>query len=142
MSAKSRARNRFESPDEPTMDPADQADLNESMDAFELADINPRAGISKWVGVMLNARDRAKQPDSANQIDQNTADVVGAQSAAGTPLSKRLDEPTPYERAILGGMARKPMYGGTVEPWRVDERRRRNRAARKARRTNRLAAQR
>jgi hypothetical protein len=118
------------------MDPADEADLNEAIEAFELADINPRGGISKWVGVMLNARDRAQEPDDECE---KTAENM-PESMPVKPRAPR--EATPFERALLGGMARKPMYGGTVEPWRVEERRRRNRAARRARRANRLAAKR
>lgn len=115
------------------MDPADQADLNDAVDAFDLAGINPRAGISKWVGAMLNARDRAQQECQSENAGENMPENMPAAAAA-------LREPTPFERAVLGGMARKPMYGGTVEPWRVDERRRRNRAARKSRRLNRSAS--
>lgn len=140
MSSKSRARNRFEPPAEPPMDPADQADLTEAVDAFELADINPRAGISKWVGVMLQARDRAQQErkPTVRYLDKDGNEIPGESPAEPAALR----EPTPYVRSLLGGMARKPMYGGTVEPWRVDDRRRRNRTARKTRRAQRLAAKR
>lgn len=140
MSAKSRARNRFEPAPEPAIDPADQEDMAEAMEAFELAGINPRAGISKWVGAALGARERA-------MTQQRGGVEVVTQDGTVFPFPlyeqpRALREPTPYERAILGGMAHQPMYGGTVEPWRVDERRRRNRAARKSRKRNRQAAKR
>lgn len=45
-------------------------------------------------------------------------------------------------RAMLVGLQRLPIYGGTVDPAVVAERRRRNKAARKSRRINRRAAQR
>jgi hypothetical protein len=41
---------------------------------------------------------------------------------------------------MLFALGNQPMYGGTVDPEVVRERRRRNKAARKARRRNRLAA--
>lgn len=47
-------------------------------------------------------------------------------------------EPTEYQRAILLGLQLKPhVYGGTVDPETVAARRRRNKTARKSRRTNR-----
>lgn len=49
---------------------------------------------------------------------------------------KSIAEPTSYEKAILFGLQFKPMYGGTVDPVVVAERRAKNRAARRARRGN------
>lgn len=51
-------------------------------------------------------------------------------------------EITEYERAILAGLQHKPVYQGTVDPVTVQERRARNRVARRSRRINRLAARR
>ena len=48
-------------------------------------------------------------------------------------------EPNGYERAILAGLQAKPTYQGTVDPVVVATRRRRNKAARRSRRINRLA---
>lgn len=133
MSAKSRGRHRLDPPAEPSVTAEEQQRLEDVVDAYELAEINPRGGIAKFVSAVFGARDRAQDPDDEPENPGGNM----PENIPATPAGLR--EPTPFGRAILGGMARKPMYGGTVEPWRVDERRRRNRAARKARRAQRLA---
>jgi hypothetical protein len=57
-----------------------------------------------------------------------------------TPKAEQ--EPTTYERAMLNALQFKPTYQGTVDPVTIADRRRRNRAARRSRRINRLAARR
>lgn len=136
MSAKSRGRHRLDPPAATSVTAEERQQLDDVVDAFELAEVNPRGGIGKFVSAVFSARDRAQQPD----VEPEDPAEHMPENMPATPQALR--EPTPFERAILGGMARKPMYGGTVEPWRVDERRRRNRAARKARRANRQAARR
>ena len=49
---------------------------------------------------------------------------------------------TAFERSILVGLQHKPVYQGTVDPVVVQQRRTRNRAGRRSRRINRLAAKR
>lgn len=88
------------------------------------------AGLSKLVGLILEDKERAENPAAPPTALDEPAGTIEAE-----PISVR--EPTAYERAILSGMGGKPMYAGTVEPWRVDQRRRRNKAARAARRINR-----
>lgn len=51
-------------------------------------------------------------------------------------------EPGKFAQAILLGLQHKPVCGGTVDPVVVAKRRAKNRAARRARRVNRLAAKR
>lgn len=48
------------------------------------------------------------------------------------------DQPTSYQLAILRGLQGKPVYGGTVDPVTVAERRAANRVSRRQRRINRL----
>jgi hypothetical protein len=90
------------------------------------------------VGLALDERERQLEPKTFGQY-------VGPDGAAfdiGSPAPepRGLREPTPYERSMLFALGNQPMYGGTVDPEVVRERRRRNKAARKARRRNRLAA--
>lgn len=51
-------------------------------------------------------------------------------------------EPGGFARAVLLGLQHKPVYQGTVDPAVVAGRRAKNRAARRARRINRLAVKR
>jgi hypothetical protein len=86
---------------------------------------NTRAGLRKLVGAALSDCDKPSEDDDAPvKLD----------------LAEPGREPTQYDLAALAGMARKPMYGGTVAPGTVDQRRRRNRAARQSRRINRKTA--
>lgn len=53
-------------------------------------------------------------------------------------MSETLSEINPYELMILRALQNRPLYQGTVDPVTVQERRVKNRAARKARRVMRL----
>lgn len=128
----SRSRRRDELPDPP--DPVEVGRHAAAAAAFEEA--GTRQGLSKWVGLMLDERKRQLEPESAPAATYVAPDG-GSFDLGGRPDTTR--EPTPYERSLLYAMGEKPMYGGTVDPVVVDERRRRNRAARKARRINRRA---
>lgn len=133
MSNRSRARQRVDPPEAP--DPAEVERGKAAAAAFEAA--GTKQGLSRWVGLMLAERKRQLEPD-AGMATVGDAVAAGEIDAATEPVGLR--EPTPYERAMLFAMGDKPMYGGTVEPWRRDQRRRRNKAARAARRINRRAA--
>lgn len=52
-------------------------------------------------------------------------------------IEKDYREPTRFEKAVLRGLQFKHVYGGTVPPAVVAERRARNRMARRSRRINR-----
>jgi hypothetical protein len=86
-----------------------------------------KAGLRKLVGMVLDARNK---PDPETDPDD---DPDPANDPRRGFVASPFREPTPYEMAILGAMKDKPMYGGTVEPWRVDERRARNKARRRTR---------
>lgn len=76
-----------------------------------------------------------RQPAAAEpqQIDPEIRDVI-----YGTGTRR---EPTNYDRAILRGLQQlRHVYQGTVDPAVVAHRRRRNKAARRSRRLNRLAS--
>lgn len=131
MSNKSRARGRAEPAPEPSPKIAEQnQQIGDVMEAMETVQTNPRAGIAQFVDAVFSARDRAEADAEPDPVEPD-------REVAADPDPLR--EPTPYERAVLSGMVNRPMYGGTVEPWRVDERRRKTRRARKARQRNRLA---
>lgn len=163
MSNKSRARGRLWD-DEPAaepepLDPDYQAQLDDvaaMADAFDKGDT--RTGISKWAGLVL--RDRAKAlatPDTAAEP------VAKVDTPAFDPDAKGLREPTAYEASVLEALGNRTtvidrssvgqppvevhianvsggMYGGTVEPWRIEQRRARNKAARLMRRRQRRLA--
>jgi hypothetical protein len=81
-----------------------------------------KAGLKKLVGMVLDARN-APDPKPDEPAEDQKPFVPG----------KPLREPTAYEMAILGGLHDKQVYQGTVEPWRVDGRRARNKARRRTR---------
>jgi hypothetical protein len=90
-----------------------------------------KAGLKKLVGLVMDGRNKP-DPDEATEGDK-----------AGDPkpfVAAPFREPTAYEMAILGGMKDKPMYGGTVEPWRVWHRRMRNKMRRRTRQQQRRKA--
>lgn len=60
-------------------------------------------------------------------------------SATVKAAAEAADAPGRYQRAILAGLQRRPLYAGTVPPAVVARRRRANKAARVARRANRGA---
>lgn len=128
MSSKSRAR-PAPAP-EPDVEPA-PGWRDRVRDAMETPG---RPGLSKLVGLILEDKERAEHPAAPP-----TALDPEPQAPVGSKISglESLREPTAYERAILSGMALRPMYGGTVDPETVRHRRRRNKAARIARRINR-----
>lgn len=73
------------------------------------------------------------QTMTVHDVEQPTRDALYS-----PPLRER--EPTQYELAILSGLQRLPhVYQGTVDPVTVAARRRRNKVARRSRRTNRRA---
>ncbi|WP_131810869.1 hypothetical protein [Mycobacterium intracellulare] len=72
-------------------------------------------------------------PPETQKIDAEIRDVI-----YGTGTRR---EPTNYDRAILRGLQQlRHVYQGTVDPAVVAHRRRRNKAARRSRRLNRLAS--
>lgn len=76
---------------------------------------------------------RAAARPEPEQIDAEIRDVI-----YGTGTRR---EPTNYDRAILRGLQQlRHVYQGTVDPAVVAHRRRRNKAARRSRRLNRLAS--
>lgn len=154
MSNKSRGRHRFNQPDTPPPDPKDEATAKAAAEAFETA--NTRAGLSKLVGLVMGDRDKQKaERGKPRQVDPNGPKVFD-------PDAKGLRAPTPFEMSVVSALGNhrtvtinRPngppghrvmtfplhqvsdaVYGGTVEPWRVEARRRRNKAARKARVNN------
>jgi hypothetical protein len=130
----SRSRRAAEPSEEP--DPAEVERREAAAAAFEGA--GTRQGLSRWVGLALDERKRQLAPGPVGQYvgpDGTAFDIGGP-----APEPRGLQEPTPYERSLLFALGNKPMYGGTVDPEVVRERRRRNKAARKARRRNRLVA--
>ncbi|GAB2906777.1 hypothetical protein GCM10027047_01250 [Rhodococcus aerolatus] len=62
-------------------------------------------------------------------------DATQQQDDLSRPAAVR--PPTAYERMILAGLQARQVYGGTVDPVTVAERRARNRVARASRRINR-----
>jgi hypothetical protein len=106
-------------------------------DAMETAG---RPGLEKLVGLILEDKERADHP--APPVDLDAEPSRWSSLADSEPAAVPFRDPTAYERAVLSAMGTRPMYGGTVEPWRVADRRRRNRAARAARRINRRKASR
>lgn len=137
------------------------ADVDAAFKAFDTGD--KKTGLAKLIGAVMKDRDRALAPDMPKGGGMVTiADGVAAgevtpeDAAAAAERVKGLREPTAYESAVLmalggrsvtidrsqiGGrpwvvpinLASGGVYGGTTEPWRVEERRRRNKAARRAR---------
>lgn len=109
--------------------PEPSAEDQEVADRLEDAMNTPgKAGLKKLVGMVIDARNKPDpKPEPADDGDRKPF-------VPGKPMR----EPTQYEMAILGGLHDKPVYQGTVEPWRVDERR----AQRKARRRTRQRQQR
>lgn len=69
-------------------------------------------------------------------------DSIREQIRAALTVGSEHREVTDYERAILAGLQSKQTYQGTVDRVVVAGRRCRNRAARRSRRINRLAAKR
>lgn len=152
MSNRSRGRHRFDVKPEEVVDPfvAEQsAEVDEAFEAFDTGD--NKTGLAKLVDVVLRDRDHAlakpdlimptpAEPDTtprpvdADAIREATAYELAVLQALGS-------RETTIDRSQLGGMpmvvpvaiASGGMYGGTVEPWRKEERRRRNKAARRAR---------
>lgn len=135
MSSKSRGRHRFdqEMSERDAAAEEQQSKWATMMDAFERA--NTRGGLRDLVGLVLKDREEELAPTPPAK-----ADPQGPRLHSGGPVR----EPTQYEQAILSGLARKAgwnqrggrgidPYGGTVEPWRIEQRRRRNKAARAAR---------
>ncbi|AYB69401.1 hypothetical protein SEA_GANCHO_59 [Mycobacterium phage Gancho] len=157
MSNKSRARGRVEAAfDEARAaeanapHPDDVADVTTMAEALETGDT--KSFVSKWAGLVLRDRDRAlANPEAAVGVEQTwpTAD----RPAKPEPVR----EPTPFEAAVLFALGNRtvvrptggapihlpvnvmsPIYGGTVEPETVAARRRRNKAARAARKGRRV----
>lgn len=133
MSSKSRGRHRFaQDAEREAAAEEKKSRWAEVSDAFERA--NTRSGLRDLVGLMLKDREEQLAPDKPEPA-----------KPAPDPQPRRGDvvrEPTQYERSILHALGSRHVYPGTVEPWRIEQRRRRNRAARAARRRNRLAARR
>lgn len=132
MSNRSRGRHRFEQ-SEP-VDPEETERIEQATKAFEQA--NTRKGLAKLVGMILDDRKSQLDDTRSNTYvapDGTQFDVGGPAREAHTGLA----EMTPYHKSIAAGMADRPMYGGTVESWRIAKRRARNRIARKSRRHNR-----
>lgn len=165
MSNRSRGRHRFDQEEKPEPDPvADEmaADVDEAFKAFDTGD--KKTGLEKLVGVVMKDRERAlAAPDkpelqmpAPKDDDRPTFD----------PDAKGLREPTAYELATLQALGNRTtvvhrpdapngtpkalefpvntlsggVYGGTVEPWRVEQRRQRNKAARAMRKRQRRLA--
>lgn len=146
MSNRSRGRLRpvYQGESEPLPE-EEQKQADEVMEAFEQA--NTRGGLRKLVGLMLDQREESLKPEEPEPVDPD--------GHRYTYPGNVVDEPTLYEKAILSGLAarqvgvvgrsvgqrrgepagytRIEMYGGTVDPVTVAERRRRNKAARAAR---------
>lgn len=162
MSNRSRGRHRFDQEDKPDPDPVGDemaADVDEAFKAFDTGD--KKTGLEKLIGVVMKDRERAlATPDKPELVMPAAPDT---EPRSFDPDAKGLREPTAYEQAVLlalgnrettidrsqvGGapmtvpvsVASGGMYGGTVEPWRVEQRRARNKAARKMRRRQRRLA--
>lgn len=132
MSAKSRGRHRFAQDSAEREAAAEEQDSKWAamMDAFGAA--NTRAGLRKLVGMVMDDREEQLKPEEPAKVDPD-----GPRLRPDVPFV----EPTQYQRAISVAVGKLPqVYGGTVEPWRVERRRRRNKAARATRRSQRKAA--
>jgi hypothetical protein len=129
MSNKSRGRHRFDVEPEPEPDPDEEQRIARLEDALETPG---RKGLEKLVGMVMDARNKP-EPKPAEPAERTELQL---------PARDALREPTAYESAILYGLRDKPVYQGTVEPWRVADRRRRNRSARRTRQQQRRRARR
>lgn len=140
MSNKSRARHVLYADDAPDPDEVAEAEaqtdrMSRVADAFATPG---RKGLDKLVRLVMDDRDEAlAKPD----VEEPTEGDKAVELVAGAPplYAPPVRQPTAYESAALMALGDNT-YAGTVEPWRVDARRRRNRAARKTRQRQRRRA--
>lgn len=162
MSNRSRARFRNEHTDAEPITPEQQADMDAALDAFETMEKDRSAGLSKWAGLVLRDREKAlATPETADPSPAEDPRRAARIAAERAEQAAGLREPTPYEAAILLALGNRTtlvdqsrhrhrpvevrievasggIYGGTVEYTRIQARRRRNKAARAARKGRRL----
>lgn len=163
MSNRSRGRHRFDVEPETPPDPDEverTEHLDAAFRAFDTGD--KKTGLAGLIDIVLRDREKALAPIMPKKSGMATVDDAVAagemtpEQAAVVRRRQPFRAPTPYESAMLSALGARettidrsqiggrPMvvpvniasggvYGGTVEPWRVDQRRRRNKAARRAR---------
>lgn len=140
MSNKSRARHVLYADDAPDPDEVAEAEaqtdrMSRVADAFATPG---RKGLDKLVALLMDdAPTRVGRACRGAEVVDN-ARKVGDGGMAGDPVRT----PTPYEAAMTTAIGGQNTYAGTVEPWRVAERRRHNKAARAMRRRQRRLARR
>ena len=131
MSNRSRARHVLYA-DEPDPEVAAEAEaqtdrMSRVADAFATPG---RKGLDKLVALLMDADKPAKPASPIPPVPEPEPEAPARRT------------PTPYEAAITTAVAGQNTYAGTVEPWRVAERRRHNKAARAMRRRQRRLARR